>query len=391
VADRTVADESGPSQALRTLQLSEARWQAILDTARDAIICIDRRGCVTLFNRAAEDIFGYAASEVLGANVRLLMPAPYSEQHDDYIARYEATGVAKAIGQIRQVQARRKTGEVFPIELSVSAARVGDEVIYSAIIRDMSERRAIEGELEAARRRAQESERLADLGAITAKIVHDLGNPLAGLAMQAQLVLRRATRDPSQPVGIVRDAAQLIVSEARRLDHIVQEFLDFTRQQRLDVKPIALPRFLGEVVEVWAPVAAEHDIDLGLEVAGDVPELAADEDKLRRVLDNLVKNAVEAVDQGPGRVAVKALRPSVERIRIGVEDTGPGIPEHVRLFRLFETTKRNGSGLGLSIARQIVLAHGGDIGFERLQPHGTGFYVDLPPRPPLSRHPHPAG
>jgi len=384
-----MANETGPLQALQTLQLSEARWQAILDTARDAIICIDRLGCVTLFNRAAESIFGHRAEDVLGQNVKMLMPEPYRQQHDEYIRSYEGTGNAKAIGRIREVFARRKTGEAFPIELSVSVARVGGEVIYSAIIRDMSDRRSMEEELASARRHAQQSERLADLGAITAKIVHDLGNPLAGLSMQAQLVLRRATRDPSQPVRCVRDAAELIVTEARRLDHIIKDFLDFARQQRLELKAIKLGMFLERVVEVWAPVAAEHDINLGIEIANDLPDVSADEEKLRRVLDNLVKNAVEAVARGPGRVALKAAPASAEQVRIGVEDTGPGIAENIRLFRLFETSKRNGSGLGLSIARQIVLAHGGEISFERLRPHGTGFYVDLPSG--LSRHSRLAG
>lgn len=382
-----MADESGAAQALRTLQLNEARWQAILDTARDAIICIDRRGIVTLFNRAAEDIFGYPATDVVGQNVKMLMPAPYREQHDGYIAHYEETGIAKAIGQIRQVQARRKNGEVFPIELSVSAARVGAEVIYSAIIRDMSDRRTIEAELETTRRRMQESERLADIGAITAKIVHDLGNPLAGLSMQAQLVLRRARRDPDQPISAVRDPAERIVAEVRRLDHLIKEFLDFTRQQRLELRALELPGFLQQIVDLWTPVAAEREIDLAVDIASGLPPVPADEEKLRRVFDNLVKNAVEAVDQGPGLVALRAVRPSRDRVRIAVHDTGPGIAQNVRLFRLFETTKTHGSGLGLSIARQIVLAHGGDIGFERLQPRGTAFYVDLPSRAPTLTRP----
>jgi signal transduction histidine kinase len=133
------------------------------------------------------------------------------------------------------------------------------------------------------------------------------------------------------------------------------------------------------VIDLWKPVAAARDIDLRLDVAPQLAELAADEDKLRRVLDNLVKNAVEAIDHGPGRVAVQARRTD-ERVRITVADDGPGIPEGVEMFKLFETTKRNGSGLGLSISKQIILAHGGSIGVERLVPHGTAFHVDLPTR-----------
>ena len=127
-------------EALRTLSLTTARWHAILNTAQDAIICIAASGEITLFNSCAERMFGYAAEEVLGQNVRLLMPPPYRDEHDGYIGRYRATGVPQAIGRVRQVQAQRKSGEVFPIELSVSEAVVGDETFFNAIIRDVSER-----------------------------------------------------------------------------------------------------------------------------------------------------------------------------------------------------------------------------------------------------------
>ncbi len=371
-------DDRTSASALRVLQLSELRWQAILDTARDAIICIDDAANVSLFNRAAEAIFGYAASEVLGRNVRLLMPEPYRAEHDGYLATYRATGEPKAIGRIREVQARRKNGEIFPIELSVSEARVADQVIYSAIIRDMSDRRAMEVELEGARRLSEQRERLADIGAITARIVHDLGNPLAGLSMQAQLIHRRVSRNPERPSRDLAAPTERIVSEVRRLDGLIKDFLDFARQQRLDLSAVALPQLLQRVVDLWQPVAAARDITIVLAVAPDVPPLMADEDKLRRVLDNLVKNAVEAIDEGPGRVDVQVKRVAADRVRIEVSDTGKGVPESVEVFRLFETTKRDGSGLGLPIAKQIVVAHGGHIGFERRTPTGTTFYVDLP-------------
>jgi signal transduction histidine kinase len=129
---------------------------------------------------------------------------PLPEDHDAYLANYHTSGQPKAIGRIREVQACRKNGESFPIELSVSEARVADQVIYSAFIRDVSERRAMEDALIEARHRAEQRARLADIGAITARIVHDLGNPLAGLSMQAQLIQRRVARNPDRPTRISR-------------------------------------------------------------------------------------------------------------------------------------------------------------------------------------------
>jgi len=154
-------------EALRALQLNEARWQAILDTARDAIIGIDTAGRITLFNRGAEAVFGYAPAEVIGRNVTLLMPAPYREQHDGYLESYRETGVPKAIGRVREVQGRRKSGDVFPIELSVSEARDGDDVIYSAIIRDVTDRKRAEdalAESEARHRAVLDTALLAIIG-----------------------------------------------------------------------------------------------------------------------------------------------------------------------------------------------------------------------------------
>jgi signal transduction histidine kinase len=152
------------------------------------------------------------------------------------------------------------------------------------------------------------------------------------------------------------------------------------RQQRLDLRLIALPPLLERLADLWAPVAAEHHIDVAIESVDGPPPVEADEEKFRRVLDNLVKNAVEAIDRGPGRVGLHVVTPALDRVRIVVEDTGPGVPPTLQMFRLFETTKRDGSGLGLSLAKEIVAAHGGRIGFDPVAPHGAAFYVDLPTR-----------
>jgi PAS domain S-box-containing protein len=534
--------EDSAAGALRTLQLNEVRWRAVLDTARDAIISINGRGQITLFNRAAEETFGYRADEVIGQNVKVLMAPPYSDEHDRYLSNYRETRAPKAIGLVREVEARRKSGEIFPMELSVSEARVGAQVLYSAIIRDVTERRRAETSLRAraqqqaavaqlgqralaqtdvqavmdeaarlvtqtlavelcevlellpdaqalrlragrgwkeglvghttvgvdtashggytllsrepvivddlrteqrftapllqdhrvvsgvgviiheqhqafgvlgahterqrgftaddinflqaianvvaeviarehaeahlreAQKLAQQRERLADVGAITARIVHDLGNPLAGLSMQAQLLLRRIERSGN---ATLRAPAERILSTVGRLDVLVKEFLAFSREQRLDLKRVQLPRFLQGIVDLWHPVAAMRAIDLCLD-ANAADEIRADETQLRRVFDNLVKNAVEAIDRGPGRIRIGATIPAAERIRISVEDTGPGIPDTVDVFRLFETTKADGTGLGLPVAKQIVMAHGGGISFAGCVPHGTVFYVELP-------------
>lgn len=366
----TVAD------ALRTLELNEARWQAVLVTARDAMISIDKDGRITLFNQSAEAIFDYKAEEVIGSNVSILMPPPYRTEHDQYLRSYRESGVPRAIGRIREVEAQRKGGDVFPIELSVSEARVGGEVIYTAIIRDVTERRRALVELHTLQHLASQRERMADLGAITAKVVHDLGNPLAGLSMQAQLVMRRLSRGTTVSSESIRQPIEQILSTVRRLDSLVKEFMEFARDQRLKLSAITLPHLLQDIINLWQPVAAARNITITLH-ADSAEEIEADEMQLRRVFDNLVKNAIEAIDSGPGVIRVSVL-PKSAQVRISVQDDGPGFPSSIQGFRLFETTKPEGTGLGLAVARQIVMAHGGEIAFAPVSPHGTVFHIDLP-------------
>ena len=695
----------------------------MLDTARDAIISIDPRGRITLFNRAAEEIFGYRAADVLGQNVTMLMPAPYHEQHDQYLASYQATGEAKAIGRIRHVEAQRQSGETFPIELSVSEARVGDTVVYSAIIRDVSERARMEAalrdrvrqqeavaelglaalgsdldallekavdvvartldvecskvlellpggtvfllragvgwaeglvgratvlaggssqagytlltkgpvvvddlrtetrfdaprllrdhgiisgvsavidvperpfgvlgahtrhhrifsaddahflqaiahilgeaiereqselhtamqyevtrittgatpmataapellrticeplgwevgelwlvdeaagvlrrhswwhaaglspeveaalapevarawgegfpgriwanglpecvvdlaanpalastlrpalvthlasgfgfplrsrgetigvlvcfsatlrapgrtllglfealgrqicgfleltEIEAALRQAEalarQRERLADIGALTARIVHDVGNPLAGLSMLTQRIARRLERDDSQPLGSVRDAIEQMTDTTRRLDAMIRDFKAFAREQRLELSEVTVPEFLEEVLAAWRPEAERRGIALSGPTEAAVASITADADKLRRVFDNLVKNALEAIDRGPGKSSCGSTFPPTGRCVSASRTTGPGFPPHLRPFGLFETTKPEGTGLGLAIVKEIVTAHGGGIDLAVAVGGGTVFHVDLPANaPPLRR------
>jgi two-component system sensor kinase FixL len=360
----------GP-EALHDLQITDARWRAVFNTARDAIISIDADGVITLFNPAAEQVFGYAAAEVLGRNVSMLMPAPYDAQHGEYIRRYQSTGEARAIGRVRAVQALRKSGEVFPIELTVSESRLDDEILYTAILRDVSEQRELQ-------RVVRERERLADIGAITAKIVHDLGNPLAALSMQAQLLLRRARRGDFSPVSKVQDPAEQILQTLRRLESLVREFMEFAREQRPSVRPIHVDAFLRSCADMWRPLAYEHSIAIRIEDDEPLPELRGDEVMLRRVLDNLVKNAIEAIGEGPGDVLISAHIPTPGKIWLTVGDSGPGVPEGLDVFRLFETTKAEGTGIGLAVAKQIVTAHGGIIGHSPRVPRGTSFRIELP-------------
>jgi len=378
ILERTIRYAVELTRAHRAVRDSEVRTRAILESAVDGMITIDSEGRIESFNPAAEQLFGYGVAEVVGRNVRMLMPTPYREQHDACLARYLHTGEARIIGIGREVVGQRRDGTTFPSDLAVREMSVAGNRKFLGIIRDITERKRAEETVRLLQRQALQRERLADIGAIAAEIVHDVGNPLAGISMQVQLLLRRANQNGAQPLSNAQQGLERILGEARRLDILVKEFLEFARDQRLELKVIDLRNFLADVVDLWQPLTAARDITLTLERADDLPTIRADEDKLRRVFENLVKNAAEAITQGPGRISIRLETCVPVGVRVSVEDTGPGMPPDIQPFRLFETTKPYGTGLGLPIVQQIVRAHGGSIDFASCVPHGTVFRVELP-------------
>lgn len=372
---REVADHERADEALRE---SEERYRNLFARAHDGIFIMTPDGQLVEVNESFARMHGYSVEEMLLMNLKDLDTPESSLKAPERMGR-----VLAGENLTFEVEHYHRDGHVFPLEVSAGLISSGGKSYLQCFHRDISERVRAERQMRDLERLAQQRERLADIGAITAQIVHDLGNPLAGLSMQAQLVLHRAKRDEHQPVSVVIQPVERILAEVRRLDSLIKEFMDFSRDQRLDLKTIDLFRFLSDVVEIWRPVAMDRGIVLNAEVPQDGLSLTADDEKLRRVLDNLVKNAIEAVDSGPGQVGINVSLPAPDAVCIMVSDTGPGIPDSVEAFRLFETTKVNGSGLGLPVVKQIVLAHRGTIGFSRLSPHGTVFRIELPRSGPM--------
>jgi PAS domain S-box-containing protein len=246
---------------------------------------------------------------------------------------------------------------------------------------DISDRMRKEEELRTLQHMARQRHRLADIGVITAKVVHDVGNPLAALSMQAQLLLRRARRGDFEPTELVEQPVQQMLSTLHRLENLVREFTTFAREQQLVLRECQLPNFLYDLIDTWRGVTATQGVDLTLDLDRPLPAINGDEEQLRRVFDNLIMNALDAIGKGPGQICIRAATAAggeTASVRVSIGDSGCGIPETLDPFRLFETTKSEGTGLGLAIAKQIVDAHGGTIGYTVNAPRGTVFFVDLP-------------
>jgi two-component system sensor kinase FixL len=343
---------------------SEARWKAIIDTAVDGIVVIDKHGHVETFNPAAERLFGYAASEVIGRNVDMLMPSPYREEHDTYLARYLATGRAKIIGTGREVQGRRKDGTTFPLHLSVGEINQDGERKFAGILHDLTGRVRMEGQL-------REQAALAKLGEMAAVIAHEVKNPLAGIRGAVQ-IFGSQMPEHDRRVPVLKE----IVSRIDALDQMIKDLLYFARPP----KPRRSPTDVVPLVTTTANLLSEDPALKGvaIEVEGSAPPLSADPDMLRIVFQNLLINSAHAM-HGKGRIRV-AVGTDATTCEIAFTDSGPGIPSEIRdkIFTPFFTTKSRGSGLGLPTAKRLVEAHDGQIEIDCPPAGGTSVVIRLP-------------
>lgn len=346
---------------------AEVWLQSLIETTQDAVISIDRQSRIVLFNPAAEKIFGYSRAEAYGQPVQMLMPDPYASEHDGYIERYEHTHEARAIGRIRMVAAKRKNGEVFPIELSVTEVRMEGEVQYAAFIRDISERTRLQ-------ERLLERERLAMIGTTAAKLVHEIGNPLNSMSVAIQLLQRRLSKQERD--DNIQASFRSLSAQTSRLANLLQEFRSLSRRQEVVLRPMDLRSIVEEVVEAEGPIYRERGVAVEQHFAPDLPVIEGDQDKLKQVVLNLCKNAIEAMPGG-GTLTVR-VSPAGQYVALEIADTGVGIPYGVNILEPFVTTKVEGTGLGLPIVRQIVNAHGGTLSYTSKPGQGTTFEIKFP-------------
>jgi PAS domain S-box-containing protein len=352
------------AQLERRLGTSEARWRAIIDSAVDGIIVIDSHGRVEAFNPAAERLFGYAAHEVTGRNVDMLMPSPYREEHDTYLSRYLATGRAKIIGIGREVQGLRKDGTTFPLHLSVAQITMGGERKFTGILHDLSSRVRMEEQL-------REQAALAKLGEMAAVIAHEVKNPLAGIRGAVQVFGSRMPQTGTGP-QIVKE----IVAHIDALDQMMKDLLLFARPPTPRRAPTEIVPLVSSTAELLSRDPSLKDIAFDIE--GSAPVVFADAEMLKVVFQNLMINGAHAM-QGRGRVrvSVQAIDASCQ---IAFTDGGPGIPPDVRgkIFTPFFTTKARGSGLGLPTVKRLVEAHQGQVAIDCPPAGGTTVLIRLP-------------
>jgi PAS domain S-box-containing protein len=346
------------------LRTSEARWRSIVESAVDAIVVIDAHGRIEAFNPAAERLFGYGEHEVVGRNVSILMPSPYHEEHDAYLARYLETGVQKIIGSGREVTGLRRDGTTFPLHLSVGEMTVGGERKFTGIIHDLSARVRIEEQL-------REHTALARLGEMAAVIAHEVKNPLAGVRGAIQVIGTRLPKE-SKDAAIIKE----IVTRIDALNGLMQDLLLFARPPQPKPAPVDLAALVVMTADLLSGDPARKEIEVT--VGGSAPPIEADADLLKIVFENLLVNGAQAM-QGRGTIRV-SLSSMDDSCQIAFSDSGPGIPFEVRekIFTPFFTTKVRGSGLGLPTAKRLIEAHRGQISIACPPGGGTTVTIRLP-------------
>jgi two-component system sensor kinase FixL len=362
------------------LAAREAHLKSILETVPDAMVVINERGLVQSFSVAAERLFGYSPDEVIGKNVSLLMPTPYRENHDGYIERYLRTGDRQIIGIGRVVVGERKDGSTFPMELTVGEMRSADKRYFTGFVRDLTERQKTEARLQELQTELVHISRLTAMGEMASALAHEINQPLSAIANYlkgAKRLLDGRTDEDSKTVG---GAIAKAAEQALRAGQIIRRLRDFVSRGENERRIESLSKLIEEANALALVGAKEHGVRVRLQIDRAQDLIFADKVQIQQVLLNLLRNAIEAVaDQDRRELMISTRLSADDMVEVSVADTGAGISADIsaQLFQPFITTKAQGMGVGLSISRTIIEAHGGRIWTEPNPGGGAIFKFTL--------------
>ena len=381
---------------------NEGRLSSFLNSAFDPIICIDTLGTIQSVNPAVEKHFGYKPDELLGENLKILMPEPYHSNHDSYLQAYLKTGKQNVVNMVREVPARRKNGTIFPIELTVSESIVDNKKSFLGIIRDISDRKEAEKELKHAyakleeriherTRELQESKNLAEQSnraksEFLSRMSHELRTPMNAILGFAQLMAENS-RAPL-PQAHQRRTRQ-ILNAGNHLLELINEVLDLASIEAgkitVSLEPVCIAELVEEVLTVVHSLSENYNINLINQIGLDKRVyVLADKTRLKQVLLNLVSNGIK-YNRKAGSITLSKQFEEGSRLRIEIVDTGMGIPED-KISQLFEPFNRlgaesgeiEGTGIGMTISKKLVEVMNGTIGVESTVGKGSKFYISLP-------------
>ncbi len=367
-----------------TLQRIEAsnreqaeRLRCILETVTDAIVVMGQDGLIQSFNSAAERQFGYSAAEAVGRNISILMPSPYREGHDAYIHRYLATGQKRIIGIGREVTGQRKDGSTFPMYLSVGEGKLEGVSIFVGIIHDITDQRAAASRLSELQAELLQVSRLSGMGQMASALAHEINQPLTAIATYMKAIRRMLDAGNPDAIDRARAALTSAQEQALRAGEIIRRLREFVARGDTEKDLVDTTTLVTEALALAKMSNKLERTRVRLELESPSQAIIADKVQIQQVLLNLVRNALEATG-GAGSLTISAHTVG-DLVEFAVADDGPGLSEEIkkRLFEAFVTTKKDGMGVGLSICRTIIEAHGGKLWAESNAGKGTVFRFTL--------------
>jgi two-component system sensor kinase FixL len=386
-ADKAAREMRGVLQALAE---REAQLRAVMASVPDAMIMIDGQGVIEAFSVAAERLFGWSAAEMVGQNVSRLMPEPYASQHDGYLGRYHATGQTRVVGMSRVVLGQRRDGSTFPMELHIGETVSHGRRAFTGFVRDLTERQETQARLHELQAELAHMSRFTAMGEMASTLAHELNQPLTAVATYlngCRRLFERLDGTESGPLALLKDGVERAGEQALRAGQIIRRLREFVTRGATEHRAEPLPKLIEEAGALALIGSSEAGVRVRFGFDAECGYVRVDKIQIQQVLVNLIRNALEAMSEVEVRELTITARPwPEEMVRVCVADTGPGIAPEVeaQLFRPFVSTKSQGMGVGLSVSRSIIEAHGGRLWAEP-NPAGQGtlfaFTLRATPKP----------
>jgi PAS domain S-box-containing protein len=358
-----------------------AHLQSILATVPDAMIVSDEKGIITSFSATAVRMFGYEPEEIIGTSVKYLMPVPYRDSHEGFMHRYRHTGERRITESGRVAVAQRKDGSTFPMEVHLGEMESGGQRFFTAFIRDLTDRQYTEKRMQELQTELAYMSRLTAMGEMGSTLAHEVNQPLTAITSYLKGCGMILDRMDGEPVLMLRHGIEGATEEAHRAGEVIRQLRTFVARGETEQEIEDLRKLIEEASALALAGAKDKGIKVDFDLPHESPKVLVSRVQIQQVLLNLVRNAMEAMQEVEQRdLTIKAeLADAGTMVCLSVKDTGTGIAPAIleKLFTPFTTTKRTGMGVGLSICRTIIEAHGGKIWVVSAPGEGTAFHFTL--------------